>query len=264
MEAPGTPQPRLLLVELTQELREILTIALTEEGYLPASVSSFEAAHGLLDEQTFEFVLADLFVGSAQPGLAQANLLKRRAQPTPMGLLTTQRLPPEEAKPHGFAFLLQMPFDLEELLRLIAANIRRPLSAEQARQAERAERLFVALNGRDMETAMSLCAEDVAYYPPAASPVKAGKKVEGRAPYRAHLEELFRLMPDLRFEEMLFYGRPKGLAARYAARWSAPNGTRKQLAGTTLFRFRGEQIAQVGILLNSTRLRQLLEGVNRR
>lgn len=130
METSGVPEPRVLVVEPAEELRETLTIALSEEGYLPCAAASFDVAHELLDRQTFAFVLADLFVGSVQPGLEQAHKLQRRAEPTPVGLLTTQRLSPVAAQAQGFAFLVQMPFDLDELLGLIAASMHRSCSKE--------------------------------------------------------------------------------------------------------------------------------------
>ncbi len=259
MGTSDMPPPCLLVVEPTEDLRETLMLALTEEGYLPRVVASFEAAHRALDEQTFEFVLADLFVGSPQPGLTQARWLQRRARPTPVGLLTAQNLPPEQAKPRGFAFLLRMPFDLEELLGLIAAHMHRSFTEEQARQVEVVEQFFLRINRREMDAAMQVCAEQVVYYPVPASPIEGVRKVEGRAALRAYLEELFRRLPGLRFEEVLTYGRPKGLAARYTTRWSGPDGSPQQLTGTTLFHFRGEQITEIGVWMNSERLNELLK-----
>jgi CheY-like chemotaxis protein len=259
METSGMSQPRLLVVEPTEELRETLRLVLTEEGYLPHVVASFEAAQRALDEHTFALVLADLFVGGAQPGFAQARRLLRRVRPTPVGLLSTQKVSPKEVKAQGFAFLLQMPFDLEELLGLIAASTHQSFSAEQARQAEVVERVYDALNRRDLDTVLSFYTQDVVYYPIPASPIKGIRKVEGRTAFRAYLEEIFRLLPGLRFEEVLTYGRPKGLAANYKARWSAPGGPQQQLTATTLFHFLGEQITQVGVWLDSARLDQLLQ-----
>lgn len=259
MDMSGTSQPRLLVVEPTEDLRETLMLVLTEEGYLPHMAASFEAAQRALDEQTFEFVLADLFVGSPQPGLTQARWLQRRARPTPVGLLTAQNLPPEQAKPRGFAFLLRMPFDLEELLGLIAAHVHRSFTEEQMRQMDVMQRFFARINSREMDAAMAFCAEHIVYYPIPAAPIEGVRKVEGRAALRAFLEELFRLLPDLRFEEVLIYGRPKGLAARYTARWSAPDGSPQQLTATTLLHFRGEQITEIGVWMNSERLDQLLK-----
>jgi DNA-binding response OmpR family regulator len=262
METSGVPEPRVLMVEPAEELRETLTIALREEGYLPFAATSYEAAHDLLDTQTFEFVLADLFVGSVQPGMEQAHKLQRRAEPTPVGLLTTQKLSAEEVQAQGFVFLAQMPFDLGELLGLIAANMRRAFTREQARQANLLERVFAALNSRDLDTAVSFYSEDVVYYPVRYFLLRGVKKVQGRAALRAYFEQLFALLPDLRFEEVLMYGRPKGLAARYICRWSAQDGAQQQLTATTLFHFLGDQIMQVGAWMNLARLGQLLEGFN--
>ncbi len=262
METSGAPEPRVLVVEPSDELRETLTIALSEEGYLPSAVASFEAAHDLLDTQTYEFVLADLFVGSVQPGLLEARKLQRRAHPTPVGLLTTQKLSAAEAQAQGFAFLVLMPFDLGELLGLIAASMRRLFTQEQARQVSLIERVFAALNSRDLDKAASFYTEDVVYYPVSYAVFKGVKKIQGRAAYRAYLDQLFAFLPDLRFDDLLIYGRPKGLATRYLCRWSAPDGTPQQLTATTLFHFRGDQIAQVGAWMNLARLGQLLEGSN--
>jgi ketosteroid isomerase-like protein len=207
-------------------------------------------------------VLADLFVGAVQPGTEQACKLQRRAEPTPVGLLTTQKLSAEEAQAQGFVFLVQMPFDLGELLGLIAASMHRSFTEDQARQVAVLERVFAALNNSDLDTAVSFFSEDVVYYPVRYFLLSGVKKLQGRTAFRARLEQVFEVLPNLRFEGLLVYGRPKGLAARYVCRWSAEDGTQRQLTATTLLRFRGDQIAQVGVWMNSNRLGQLLEGFN--
>src|SRR5689334_13329970 len=106
MGTSGDTYPRLLIVESNDEIRDVLTTLLTDEGYQAQCVSSFQEALGLVDTFTFQLILADLFIGQPQQNLLLAVRLLRRARPTPVGVMTTQTLSPEEVTHQGFAFLL--------------------------------------------------------------------------------------------------------------------------------------------------------------
>ena len=155
----------------------------------------------------------------------------------------------------GFAFLLQKPFDLDDLLITLANALRQPLTAEQERQAEVIGRYCAAINAKDLDTCLALCTEDVRIFPPAGTPFEG--PVEGRAAYRAHLEESLALIPDFRYEEQQVYSRPRWQALRFRESWATPHG-RASMMASLLLEFRGSSISQIGVQLNNARLCELL------
>lgn len=105
--------PAILVVAPDQELQTILREVLTEEGYVVVAVASLEEASQQIDERAFALILADLFVGPSKHAFTPAHLLRRRAWPTPMGLLSAvPSLSPEAAHAAGFACMISMPFEL--------------------------------------------------------------------------------------------------------------------------------------------------------
>jgi len=243
---------RVLVVEPDNELRDLLCIMLREEGYAVQAAASLGDALRLLDEQAFRLALADLFMGHAKQSFTEANILRRRAHPIPVGLLTTQKIEPAEALRQGFAFLVHKPFEVEELLSTLASIINQPLSEEQARQAEVVRRFFSALQDADWATLATLCSEDITYYPSTTPP--ASKKIRGFSAYHAFGEKLLTHLPGFVFEEALLFARPKGLAARYTGSWLEQDGKLGRLTGAALFHFEGARISQIGVRLDTERL----------
>jgi DNA-binding response OmpR family regulator len=143
MSAPS--RSRVLVVADDADLQAVLDLLLGDEGYESQVATSLDTALSLVNDVPFDLVLADLYVGQHQASLTPANILRRRVQPTPVGLLTTQLVPPDETASIGFAFVLPMPFDVEHLLALVATTLRVSWSPEQERQAETTRRFFAAL-----------------------------------------------------------------------------------------------------------------------
>lgn len=257
MSALAPAHPRLLIVEADPDIRDILNIFLTEEGFTVQFAPTLQEALALVDEWVFHLILADLFVGRP-PGLpAEARLLYRRTRPTPLGLMTTQNMSAKLAKQQGFAFLLKKPFDLEQLLLTITTVLPRPLSPQQAAQARVVERFLQAASTSDDEAALMLCADEVAYYPPADSPLATTRKIVGKAALRAHMQEGHRQISRSHFDEILISGQPKGLAAQYRGRWRLRDGTERRISGALLFHFEGERISQIGLRISPAHLRAL-------
>src|SRR5690242_8352498 len=146
---PASALPRILIVERDDELLQALATLLQGEGYEVSTTSSLEGALKQLDRQVFSLALVDLFIGHSPHTFTEGHILRRRAHPTPVGLLTTQDLAPEEAIHQGFAFLLREPFEIEDLLSLVATTINQPLSPEQEHQAEIVRCFFTALQNAD-------------------------------------------------------------------------------------------------------------------
>lgn len=120
--------PRLLIAEDDAELRETLQLVLSDEGYQVTTASSLAEALALTNEQAFDFVLTDLFRVSSDPPLQSALPLLKEAAPTPVGILTAWPLSEEEALQAGFAFLIEKPFDLDELMSTLAAGFNTALT----------------------------------------------------------------------------------------------------------------------------------------
>src|SRR5262249_33348617 len=120
-------------------------------------------ARATVDALPFNLVLAELYLGAHLTSLTPANILRRRVRPVPIGLLTTETLPPGAPAPVGFACVQPMPFDLDALLAHVAAALDRPFTPERERQAAVVRRYFACLEAQDWLGALALCADDVAY-----------------------------------------------------------------------------------------------------
>ncbi len=247
MDTLAPSHPPILLIEANSDLTDILCAALHEEQYGITCVASLDEALELLRTQTFPLILADLYAGRSRHSFTQAHILRRRAQPIPIGLLTTQNVLQEEARREGFAFLVQMPFDLDDLLAQVAAALHPPLTPEQQRQAEVVRRYLTALNERDWEALAALCTDDVAYYPPSDSQFAKTRKLTGRKAFYAYVEESTRHL-TFRVSQADIYPRRKGLMATYTMQSMLPgSNTSQQSQEVALFHFQGEALSQIGI-----------------
>ena len=253
--------PSILVVEADQELQNVLREVLNEEGYVVVPVASLEEASRHIDERAFALILADLFFGPAQHALTPAHLLRRRAWPTPMGLLTTTTsLSPEAAQAAGFACAITMPFELSDFLAVVAAVLQQPLTPEQERQADVVRRFLDALAAEDWDTIGQLCVPDVLYHPPHASTVSSSGRIYGRDALRAFGQAAAKRYRMIYFSALTVYARPHGLAARYNSRWTTPDGERQYLTATTLFYFVDDHIRQIGVHMPLTHLPGMAHG----
>src|SRR5579871_75306 len=242
-------QIRLLVVEPNSGIQELLRVLFIEEGYHVCFVDSMQQAMPLVDEEVFQLILADVFVGRSKHSFTEAHILRRRALPTPTALMTTQNLPFADARREGFAFLIYKPFDLEALLAEIALALQRPLTLEQQRQELLVERYFAALNERDWDALADLCTEGVVYYPPGHDLPPSARKITGKDAFSGHLEDSVQQIA-FRVEEEVVYPRRKGLAARYMMHAIGAQSVTEHHSGAILFHFAGERICQIGVSVN--------------
>lgn len=252
--AASTP-PHLLVVEPDDELRDLYALILSEEGYALTLVRTLDDALAVLDEHTFALILADLYTWTAPRALDSAHTLRRQAHPTPIGLLSTQSIPSEEASAAGFAFLIHLPFDLDTFLTQIASTLARPFSDEQRRHMEVIARYIAAIEAGDAAAQAATCCEDVIFYPPPASAVTTTRRLIGRTAVQAYFARCNEQYRSVTFEASLPYARPKGIALRYTACWITPDGMRQCASAVALFHFKEGAIAQVGIRMDLARLR---------
>src|SRR5690348_1200717 len=125
-------QTSILVLEPDDALRSLLAEMLREEGYQVSVAASLAEGLVWVETQSFALILANLFAGRYPAGsFTPAHTLRRRVQPTPVGLLMTQPLSAEEAQRAGFAFVLSLPFELEDLFSLVAVALHRSFTTVQ-------------------------------------------------------------------------------------------------------------------------------------
>lgn len=242
----ASPLP-LLVVEADAELQAILVDLLQEEGYQVQGVASLDEALRCVEEQVFALILAHLFAGRSPYALTPAHMLRRRAQPTPVGLLLSLPLPADAGPPAGIAFVLPIPFELNDLIRLVAMTLQSSWSSEQQRQAEVVKQYLTAVHAAEWETVAQLCAAEVAFYPPAGSAATSARKLVGLVALRQYAERTHHHARLLEITDLRLYARPHGVVAHYLSHVVTPDGTLQRLVTTTTFHFVGERIGQVGI-----------------
>jgi CheY-like chemotaxis protein len=251
-DAAAVP-PRVLLVDPAGVVRDALTPALVQKGYDVSSACALDEAQALLDEHCFHLILADL-PGGAQFG-GQAHLLLRLARPTPVAVITDQRERLDEALEQGFAFCAPASADLGELLRLIDATIKQPMSEEQTRQAEIARRFCAAIDDEDWEALATLCDKEVICYPPKNSAFVSVRELHGFHAYRAYAESARHSLPGYHVEEVVLYVQPQGIAARYRFSWTPLDSQPQHLSVAKLMRFKDERVHEMRFWTDTDRLR---------
>lgn len=251
---------RILLVEGDPDLQDTLSDLLNEEGYELRIVSTLEEALEQLQVSTFALVLADLFAGRSPHSFTAAHILRRRAWPIPVGLLTSIASSRETTQQTDFSFVLPMPFEVDGLLLLIAAVLNQPFTQEQSQQAQTIKPFLKAIETADWQTLARLCTEDITFYPPRQSPPASTRKVQGLKAFHDYVEAVRRNLRGFVFEEVRIYATPKGLAIRYLGAWLGEDDAICRLPAVTLFRFEGERIRQVKAhWSNPERYRALLQ-----
>jgi CheY-like chemotaxis protein len=240
--------PLLLLIEEDPGLQSLFTELLTEEGYELVCARSLEEGFRRVEEQTFALVLADVFLGPSSRELPRTHALRSRIYPVPLALLAHLPLPLTE-KQTDFAFVLPLPFNIEDCLSQIATTLDTPLSAEHHAQAQVVQRLLEAIEAGNWEAMTALHTNDVICVPPEHSRGTSARWLEGQAAFRNWAMRLVQTYQQLRVRMNPPAATPRGLAVRYTMHWQEAGGP-VQRAGTLFLRFRGERICQVGIRIN--------------
>jgi CheY-like chemotaxis protein len=253
---PASIHPRLLVVEDDPDIHETLQLLLEVEGYDLYVAPSLETALALLDAQSFHGILTDLFANGGGDPLALAEILRQRAAPTPIVVVTAWMVPVEWVKQRGFAGLVSKPFQVEDLLTTVATCLATPLSPEQERQAQVVRAYFAALTANDWDSLLALCTDDLTYVLPGNTSLSG--MIEGQAAFCAYTEDTYHHFADAQFDEVHNYARPYGLAARFHSRWHAAEGSEQQQTGSVVFRFAGERIAYIGVEIHTERLKELV------
>jgi len=123
------PVPRVLLVEDSEDTRELSRLTLESQACEVAAVSTAEAALGLLRAgERFDLVFTDVCLGGVS-GLEAAHLIQQYQPGLPV--LVTSGLPQAEVLPQltGAMRFLPKPYTMSELLDAIRDTLQPPMAA---------------------------------------------------------------------------------------------------------------------------------------
>lgn len=240
--------PRLLLAEDDADTLDCLSLALSMEGYQVMAAASLAEALALIQEHIFDVILTDSFRRPPAPPLQAILPLLKAATPIPVVLVTGWEIAEKAVRQAGFTCLIKKPFDLDEMMAALAACLNVQLTPEQEQQAATVSAFFDALSQHDVERVLNCCTEDMVYQPPA--PMRHLphiRLVQGKADYRAYLQDSFHVLRDAEYEHCGIFPHPTGLAVRYTVRWIAPDSSRQQFTASLVFRLEGALIRQIGV-----------------
>lgn len=259
-----TSARRILLVERDPDLQSMLAMILEEEGYAAEAVSTLETALTRVEEQLYDLILTDLLETThPQRGntihLEGVRRLRQACHPTPVGLLTTWSMDLVAPEHVGVAFALQMPFDLDMILRRIADSFNPLFSSEQQHQEQVLRRFLEAVSQGDEPTLRVLCTPTLTYYPLTRSVFTPARAILGLDAYLEYVHLVHQRLPNSRIEYVVVFAYKGRLIARYLWSWQGPDAQRQIITGSVQCRFRGERIEQIGEAFPTQRLRTLLE-----
>ncbi len=114
--APAT----ILVVDDSEEVREVLRELLSRHGYTVVTCPDGESGLVELESRTFDLAMVDLGLPGIS-GLEVAHRLKQRWATTQVALMTGygDRLGPEDANAKGVDFVLSKPFSLDQLRSVV-------------------------------------------------------------------------------------------------------------------------------------------------
>ncbi len=115
-----TPGAKILVVDDSEEVREVLRELLSRHGYTVVTSPDGESGLLELESRTFELAMLDLGLPGIS-GLEVADRLKARWPATQVALMTGygDRMAAEDAQTKGVDFVLAKPFSLDQLRSVV-------------------------------------------------------------------------------------------------------------------------------------------------
>jgi CheY-like chemotaxis protein len=116
----SAPGARILVVDDSEEVREVLRELLSRHGYTVVTCPDGESGLVELESRTFDLAMLDLGLPGIS-GLEVAHRLKRRWPATQVALMTGygDRMGPEDGQAKGVDFVLAKPFSLDQLRSVV-------------------------------------------------------------------------------------------------------------------------------------------------
>ena len=116
----SAPGARILVVDDSEEVREVLRELLSRHGYTVVTCPDGESGLVELESQTFDLAMLDLGLPGIS-GLEVAYRVKRRWPATQVALMTGygDRMGSEDAQSKGVDFVLAKPFSLDQLRSVV-------------------------------------------------------------------------------------------------------------------------------------------------
>ena len=116
----AVPGAKILVVDDSEEVREVLRELLSRHGYTVVTCPDGESGLVELESRTFDLAMLDLGLPGIS-GLEVASRLKPRWPATQVALMTGygDRLGPEDAHAKGVDFVLAKPFSLDQLRSVV-------------------------------------------------------------------------------------------------------------------------------------------------
>ncbi len=123
MAQPGNgTNRRILLIEDEATVARLTELVLTGAGYTVEAVTDHGMAAGLLENSVFGLVIADTDLGPHTAGLAGLAPLITSAR-CPVLLFSAHRFSEAEIVAAGFAGVIQKPYDIDDLLRVVGSAL---------------------------------------------------------------------------------------------------------------------------------------------
>lgn len=233
-DIPATGR-RILIADDDGSIRGLTSTLLRMEGYETDEATTLQAARERIEENSYDLVLADLFtLDNRPPQLIDAQQLEQRFHPTPVGIVTGWQVEAHIVKRAGFAFLLQKPFDLDELLQRIADCLNPPFTALEAQRAHIIRRTLQALSAGDWETLRALCTPTLYYYLLTPSVFTPERVLVGIDAYLDYARLLLQRLPGFRVDQVVILQHRKGLITRYWTNWQGPGEEWLHYAGSAI------------------------------
>ncbi|MBI2372293.1 MAG: response regulator, partial [Deltaproteobacteria bacterium] len=120
-EAPAAPSTRLLVIDDEVEVREVIADLLQAHGHAVQLAKSGMEGLERFERERYDLVITDLGMPE-MTGWEVAKRVKARSPATPVVLITGwgMQLSEEQVQAGGVDFLLSKPFNVEQILRIIA------------------------------------------------------------------------------------------------------------------------------------------------
>lgn len=246
---------RLLVIDDDDDLRLFLHDLLSEEGYLVDLCSTLDEALIAINSHVYHLIITDLLAHSAVDPLHSAIAICEAAAPTPVMALTGWNISADEVVQAGLIRLAPKPFDITNLLSVVAECSSTMLNLQQQRWGAIVGEHCAAVVTNDLDALATHCADDVRIEADLRMRRDAVMTITGRASYRTRLEQWRAATPDLRIDDSLLYPHPDGVALRAVISWQASGSMdgRMCVASSVIFRFTDQLISQLTIRASEPR-----------